>query len=55
MSSVTDDMYTYKYTEDIVINTSCEHIPDVDKWLSLVPAGTMVVLQSNNFLQVVVT
>lgn len=49
MSCITDDMYAYKYTEDIVINTSCEHIPDVSKWLSLLPAGTRVVLQSNNF------
>ena len=46
---ITDDMYTYKYTEDIVINTACEHIPNVRWWLDKMPAGTMVVLQSNNF------
>lgn len=50
MSCITGDMYAYTYTEDIIINTSCEHIPDVSKWLSLIPPGTRVVLQSNNFL-----
>jgi len=45
----TGDMYDYKYTEDIVINTACEHIPDVGNWLSLLKSGTIVLLQSNNF------
>lgn len=49
ISAVTEDMHNYNYTEDIVINTSCEHIEDVKKWLDLVPDGTIVVLQSNNF------
>lgn len=46
---LTGDMYQYNYLEEIVINTSCEHIPDVRKWLDLLPVGTTVVLQSNNF------
>jgi hypothetical protein len=45
---VTADMYRYTYTENIVINTSCEHISDLQKWLSLLKKGTVVVLQSNN-------
>lgn len=42
------DMYTYNYTEDLIINTSCEHIPDVSKWVKTIPENTLVVLQSNN-------
>ena len=48
--SVIGDMYEYKYTEDIVINTACEHIPNVKGWLDLMPKDTTVVLQSNNFV-----
>jgi hypothetical protein len=48
--AITSDMYDIDYAPyDVVINTSCEHIPDVDKWLSKVARGTFVVLQSNNF------
>jgi len=32
-----------------VINTSCEHIEDLPKWLSLLPTGCRVMLQSNNY------
>jgi hypothetical protein len=42
------DMYKYDYKEDIVINTSCEHIEDVGGWLKLLPKGTTVLLQSNS-------
>lgn len=48
IAAITCDMYDYKYTEDLVINTSCEHIPDLQEWLSNVPPNTVVVLQSNN-------
>jgi hypothetical protein len=47
--AVTQDMYDHYYDEDIVINTSCEHIPNVKWWLHKIPKGTMVALQSNNF------
>jgi hypothetical protein len=50
ISYSTADMYAYTYIEDIIINTSCEHIPDINGWLSLLPAGSTVVLQSNNFV-----
>lgn len=49
--AVTDDMYLYNYTEDIIVNTSCEHIENVRDWLSLLPKNTMVVLQSNNYVE----
>lgn len=45
----TEDMFEHKYTEHIVINTSCEHIPDLQEWLKLLPKGTIIVLQTNNF------
>lgn len=48
VTAVTDDMFNYTYTEDVVINTSCEHIPDLNEWISKIPAGTLVLLQSNN-------
>lgn len=46
----TVDMFDYQYRENIVINTSCEHIRDISKWISLIPVGTVVVLQSNNYV-----
>lgn len=49
----TADMYALDYTgltaADLVINTSCEHIEDLPKWLSLLPGGCRVMLQSNNY------
>ncbi len=48
ISTITADMYSYDYTEDVVINTSCEHIADLRAWLDLLPKGTKVLLQSNN-------
>lgn len=50
LSTVTEDMYRYNYTEDCVINTSCEHISSVNAWLDLLSKNTMVVLQSNNYV-----
>ena len=50
-TAVTANMVEYKYNADIVINTSCEHITsnEYNKWLSLVPDTSLVVVQSNNF------
>jgi hypothetical protein len=45
---ITEDMFFYEYSEDIIINTSCEHINLID-WLKLIPKGKTVVLQSNNY------
>jgi SAM-dependent methyltransferase len=50
--ALTADMYTLAFAEldaDLVINTSCEHIADLPAWLSLLPAGTRVLLQSNDY------
>ena len=46
-------MYALAYDDptspDLVINTSCEHLPDVRGWLDRLPAGMPVVLQSNDY------
>ena len=34
-----------------VINTSCEHIAEFDKWWNAIPKGTLVILQNNNFVE----
>jgi len=34
---------------DLVINTSCEHLPDFDRWWQRIPAAQQVVLQSNDY------
>lgn len=36
-------------TPDILINTSCEHLTDFKRWLTAIPAGKTLVLQSNDF------
>jgi hypothetical protein len=46
------DMYALDYAgeaPDLVINTSCEHIPDLPAFLALLPRGTRVLLQSNDY------
>mgnify|MGYP001324908671 CR=1 FL=1 len=35
-----------------IINTSCEHIKDFDQWYSKIPAGKLVILQSNNYYSI---
>ena len=34
---------------DTIINTSCEHINDFDKWYDMIPKGKLLVLQNNNY------
>jgi L-2-hydroxyglutarate oxidase LhgO len=43
--------YRYNFFPDVVINTSCEHISqaDYDAWLTNIPKGSIIVLQSNNY------
>jgi hypothetical protein len=52
-NAVTEDMCTRDYVADIVINTSCEHITQEQytKWLSNVPNDALIVLQSNNYVE----
>lgn len=49
----TADMYALDYRgaarPDLIINTSCEHIPDLRAWLSRLAPGTRVLLQSNDY------
>ncbi len=48
----TQDMYALDYSgghPDLVVNTSCEHIPDLRRWLALLLPGTLVLLQSNDY------
>ena len=50
----TADMYALDYAAaptgpDLVVNTSCEHIDDLPGWLALIPRGTRVLLQSNDY------
>jgi len=51
-TAATGDMLAFDYTAaaaDLIVNTSCEHLDDVPAWLARVPAGTRVVLQSNDY------
>lgn len=44
------DMYEVDYSDyDIIINTSSEHIPDIEAWAKKIPEGKMVIVQNNNF------
>ena len=53
-SARTADMYALDYAAapagpDLIVNTSCEHIEDLPGWLALIPRGTRVLLQSNDY------
>ncbi|WP_137157798.1 class I SAM-dependent methyltransferase [Rhizobium sp. FKL33] len=51
-NALSEDMYALPYQDhkaDLVVNTSCEHIADLRGWLDLLPKGTRVVLQSNDY------
>lgn len=50
--AVNADMHALDYAAgrpDLVVNTSCEHIADVRRWLDMLPQGTRVLLQSNDY------
>lgn len=38
-------------TPNTVINTSCEHIENFDAWWEKIPAGMLVILQNNDFVE----
>jgi hypothetical protein len=51
-STRTADMLDYDYengTADLVVNTSCEHVRDLDRWYERIPAGQLLALQSNDY------
>ncbi len=54
-TAVTADMCNYTYNANIVINTSCEHITQeqYNTWLSNVPKSCLVVIQSNDYKELV--
>lgn len=39
-------------TPDTIINTSCEHIHNFSAWYNKIPQGKVVILQSNDFIDV---
>lgn len=50
----TADMHALDYRSgqpDLVINTSCEHIPDLGAWIAVLPERQTLVLQSNNYFR----
>jgi hypothetical protein len=34
---------------DLLVNTSCEHLTDFDRWYAKIPRGTLLALQSNDY------
>lgn len=50
--ALTMDMYDVDYSDfDVIINTSSEHIPNIEQWIATIPKGKIVVVQNNNFLE----
>src|SRR5215208_1897412 len=49
--AATADMLSLDYGEwpDLVINTSCEHLADLGRWLERIPRGPAMLLQSNDY------
>ena len=50
--SLTADMVELDYRDggyDLVINTSCEHLPAIGDWLKRIPDGMLLALQSNDY------
>jgi threonine dehydrogenase-like Zn-dependent dehydrogenase len=51
-TSLAADMLELDYAKagyDLVVNTSCEHLAALGDWLQRIPAGTLLVLQSNDY------
>ncbi len=38
-----------RVSEDLVINTSCEHLAEFGRWYARIPSGQRLVLQSNDY------
>lgn len=52
--SKTNNRFSHPITDvpDTIINTSCEHIPNFDDWYAKIPTGKLVILQSNDYMEV---
>ena len=54
----TADMLALDYSHasdtraDVVVNTSCEHLPEFDRWYARIPPGQLLVMQSNDYFAV---
>ncbi len=52
-ASTVADCYKVDYGNyDTIINTSCEHFDNFDRWFNMIPSGKIVILQSNNFTEI---
>lgn len=54
--AVTRDMMALDFAKEpvapgLVINTSCEHLPDVPGWVASLPPGLPLLLQSNDYFR----
>jgi len=52
--ALTGDMLELDYRDaaepgTVIVNTSCEHLPDFGAWYERLPAGSLLVLQSNDY------
>jgi hypothetical protein len=48
----TADMLEYDYgsaAANLIVNTSCEHVQDLERWYDCIPAGQLLALQSNDY------
>lgn len=51
-AAINQDIYTLDYSvPDTVVNTICEHIPNFQQWLDMIPAGKLLLLQTNNMFE----
>ena len=41
-----------KVSFDTIVNTSCEHIEGFSSWYNKIPAGKLMILQSNNYFEI---
>lgn len=53
--AITEDMLLYGdyAAHNLIINTSCEHLSkqEYDRWISLLPTNTKIILQSNDYAE----
>lgn len=52
-TTIRSDGTSLELTEmpNTIINTSCEHIANLDVWYKRIPKGTKVILQTNNYFE----
>jgi hypothetical protein len=52
--SKANNRMSYPFVEipNTIINTSCEHIENFDQWYDLIPKDKIVILQTNNYIEI---